>query len=80
MTREEYNAQFQDGTANNEALKEHIKELEHAMSGMRKASEGDGSDKTGSEPESAKLSQELGEPELADFAHLEGLASDGGQR
>ena len=82
MTKEEYNAQFQEGTDDSEALKKHVKELEDAMSKIREGLE-DGADEDSVErdaEESENISQELGEPELVDFAHLEGLSPEGDQR
>lgn len=79
MTKEAYDAQFQEGPDDDRELEKHIKELEEAMSRMKKGDEGEEDDKPEAEPESEQLSQELGEPELSDFAHLENITPDGDQ-
>ncbi len=79
MTKEAYSAQFQEETNDNSELKKHIQGLEDAMSEMKKATDSDTPDSADDEAETDKLSQELGEPETADFAHLEGVTSEGGQ-
>lgn len=67
MSKEEFNAQFGVGEEEESELEQHIKELEEAMAELTKGRIHDG------EPE---VEQELVEPEISDFAHVEDVKVD----
>jgi hypothetical protein len=70
MTKEEYSAQFSKGAAGDGDLKNQIKELEEAMAELKKGKLA-GEDAS----QSSKVDQELGDPEIADFAQVEGITT-----
>ena len=74
MTKEAYNAQFAEGEDDESELKKHIQDLEEAMSELKKGSESDKADDH--ESMADDVSQEVSEPEVADFAHLEDIISE----
>ena len=69
MSKEEYSAQFADGEKDDSELKKHIEELEAEMANLKKGDES----KTAGEDEAQPTAviQEVGEPVLADNAHVE---------
>ena len=75
MTKEEFNAPFADSKEVEGELEKHIKELEAEMAELKK---GDG--ESGDDSAPPKVEQELGEPELVDFAHAEDVKLDGDER
>ena len=73
MTKEQFNDQFNKGDEESDELKEHIEELKAAMA---KLHEGDGGDEDGKEEADSDVSQEIGEPKMADFGNIEDIISD----